>query len=209
MLNGGTNNDLSSSQVVWTWSFVTSGHTLRLRRNKYICLYFVSEGTLNLNCHIWWQQHCRVSGRWDSVITFLFQTLPLSVSLCRLLVVSNAQCIGFIPFFLLPISHLYTWVDRSSFIRLLLQTSSSSSPPHLQPRPASETAVKTVWNLCNPPEKKPGALLLHLPILTRFSRDITGNKRLWHFHGAQKLHPITFGRLPLTFKVRWHRKPGP
>ena len=144
MLNGGTNNDLSSSQVVWTWSFVTSGHTLRLRRNKYICLYFVSEGTLNLNCHIWWQQHCRVSGRWDSVITFLFQTLPLSVSLCRLLVVSNAQCIGFILFFLLPISHLYTWVDRSSFIRLLLQTSSSSSPPTF----SRVLRARQLWKQC-------------------------------------------------------------
>lgn len=169
MLNGGTNNDLSSSQVVWTWSFCNLwSHPASTEEYIHLSLFCIRRNSDGSSAAEFLA---------DETLLLLFfsntSSLSRSLSVCRLLVVSNAQRIGFYPFLLL-ISHLYTWVDRSSSIRLLLLLPPPPSAASCE-RDSCENSVESVQPGGG---KKPGALLLHLPILTRFSRDIRGNKRL-------------------------------
>lgn len=100
------------------------------------------------------------------VITFLFKQFS-----SQLPVVSNTRRIGLS--LLLLISHLYTWVDRSSSI----------PPPTpallpLLPTFSRVLRARQLWKQCGICATVRGTgSLLYLPILTRFSRDIRGNKR--------------------------------
>lgn len=82
---------------------------------------------------------------------FSFQTLPLSLALCLSVGCWLCQTLNVLVFIPFCFSFL---IFTHELIAAAPSASSSSSPPHLQPRPASETAVKTVWNLCNPAEEK-------------------------------------------------------
>lgn len=127
-------------------------------------------------CQIWLQS----LDFWQIIldaITFLFKDLSL------LLVVSNAQYIGLS--LLLLISHLYTWVDRSS--------SNPLSIPQTPPTFSRVLRARQLWKQCGIcAAGRETHSLLYLPILTRFSRDIRGNKRcdIPAFR-CSKLHPIT------------------
>lgn len=117
---------------------------------------------------------------------FSFQTVPLFAAL---LLVSNAQCIGLS--LLLLISHLYTWVDRSSSIY---------SPP---PTFSHVLRARQLWKQCGICATGRENRLVALT-LTRFSRDIRGKQKTWHpsvFHRS-KLHPITLMRDWLWIKGR-------
>lgn len=149
--------------------FATSGHIPRLRRNKYICLCFASEGTLMAAAlqSFWQMRLCYY---------FSFQTLPLSLSLSVCL--SAAGCVKRSTYWFLSLS-------ASHFSSLHMSWSQQLHPPPPPPPPPPSAASCERDSCENSVEsvqpgggKKPGALLLHLPILTRFSRDIRGNKRL-------------------------------
>lgn len=149
--------------------FATSGHIPRLRRNTYICLCFASEGTLMAAAlqSFWQMRLCYY---------FSFQTLPLSLSLSVCL--SAAGCVKRSTYWFLSLS-----VSHFSSLHMSWSQQLHPPPPPPPPPPSAascerDSCENSVESVQPGGGKKPGALLLHLPILTRFSRDIRGNKRL-------------------------------
>lgn len=148
--------------------FATSGHIPRLRRNTYICLCFASEGTLMAAAlqSFWQMRLCYY---------FSFQTLPLSLALCLSVGCWLCQTLNVLVFIPFCFSFL---IFTHELIAAAPSASSSSSSPTF----SRVLRARQLWKQCGicatRRRKKPGALLLHLPILTRFSRDIRGNKRL-------------------------------
>lgn len=171
--NGATNNDLSRSAKLFELEFITPGHFLssldgQQKHISFLCHLLCHSLVRGKPCgesklhQIRFSQHYRVSDFWQIILDAIAQLLKHSFSL--LLLVSNAHCIGLSP--LLLISHLYTWVDRSS----------TNTPP---PQPSAASCERdSCENSVESVQPGRGTLsLLYLPILTRFSRDIRGNKR--------------------------------
>lgn len=106
---------------------------------------------------------------------FSFQTLPLSLALCLSVGCWLCQTLNVLVFIPFCFSFL---IFTHELIAAAPSASSSSSPPPSAASCERDSCENSVESVQPGGGKKPGALLLHLPILTRFSRDIRGNKRL-------------------------------